>query len=349
MGISLQYSAQKRNIDMTHELMVGGFCDWITVSQQHEEKHDYADTTYQVVCTKTGELQISKNNPVQHKGSYETSVRIQTNSGRITLSGNVGRFGRPDNLFGYSVDTVKRQANEIISSLGLPPFSAGTFHRIDNGRKENSTLVYTGAKISRIDITTNLCANSKRSEFLNWAAQQQPSRMKTTTYGDGQTVYYRTTLKTSKLYNKSEELIKHDKTNLRYTKKLIEFCDQHGIVRHETTFKNKFLDKYGLKPWCKCTSENIQSHYLVELNKINRTHIMNELQDLPLTIRGTYYAYINGENMNQLSKSTFYRHRKELLKIGVDIAAPFNIVSIKTQPRVLELDTPTIPKFYQVA
>jgi len=70
-----------------------------------------------------GEVKWDIGSKVVHKGSFETSVKVCCDGRRVSIEGNVGRFGRQDNLFGYSVVDCVLIANKLLALFGLPPFS----------------------------------------------------------------------------------------------------------------------------------------------------------------------------------------------------------------------------------
>lgn len=346
MGIAIPMLDQNIiKIDSGGPFVVGDICDWISVSQEHDhELFQPSKTHYLIIDTGTGEVQETKHNAVFVEGSFSTHIRVQVNGSRVSLSGNVGRFGRPENCFGHSLDKVKLLANEFITQLGLPPFSAGCVNRLET--RNGSVNAYTGAKISRIDICTNYKTGEHCKRIIDALSARHVSRTKSRTYGESETVSWGTTLKTTKVYNKAAELERHNKDKLSYTRDLINWCNEVGILRHETKFQEKYLNRKGLKPWAKCTSETIKQHYDETKKILEDAMEFNEIDDLPIYLVGTYYAYINGVDMNKLSKSTFYRHRKELLKFGIDIASKHNVTALKPKTKIVYLGTPEIPEFY---
>jgi len=332
-----------------------GFCDWISISQTHD---DYVQTpptqVLQNFCSETGQINYCRNAPVQHRGSYDTSLRLQVNANRVSLSGNVGRFGRPDNLAGYTVDDVKRKANEILETIGLPLFTSGKFMHLANIKGDERT-VYTGANISRIDITSNFTAGSHSRSFIHWLGRQTFGRSSTHSLAD-ETIYMggragkRSKYCQTKCYLKGPELYKHNKLKSEYVKDLSQWCEEQGIIRHETTFMARYLDKKNLKAWHNCTNENVMPRYQSELQKMTqRMQIDTRIEDLPAHYQATYYAHVNGADMTRLSRATFYRHRKVLLSVGVDIAKPASIRAINTKPTIIELKPATMPDFYREA
>jgi len=72
------------------------------------------------------------------------------------------------------------------------------------------------------------------------------------------------------------------------------------------------------------------------------------LSELPKTIRHTYLAWKSGISVQaEMSKTCYYRHRSELMNVGVDISVPYdekvttNIVPLKT---VIEAEPFSIPQ-----
>ena len=48
------------------------------------------------------------------------------------------------------------------------------------------------------------------------------------------------------------------------------------------------------------------------------------MKDLPSHLRGTYALWESGRDVRaHLARPTYYRHRKQLLAVGIDIAQPF--------------------------
>lgn len=331
--------------DNTPPFVVADICDWISVSQNHNSlPKQPSKTHYLIVDTDTGEVTEKKHNAVFVEGSFSTHIRVQVNGGRVSMSGNIGRFGRPENVFGHSLDKVKQQTNQLCTLLELPPFSSGMFHRIQS--KGESSTSYTGAKISRIDICTNYSAGKHAHAVIGELSKHHISRTKSKTYGDSETVQWGNSLKTTKCYNKATELRRHDKSKLVYIRELANWCEEIGLVRHETKFTEKYLNRNGLKPWCRCTSETIKSHYEETKEILKTTMELDDTVNMPSHLLGTYHAYINGMNMNRLSKSTFYRHRKELTRYGIDIAIPNNVRQLKPKTLHITLSESTIPQFY---
>jgi hypothetical protein len=153
------------------------FVDWLTLRQSHP--HELPIINAGVVCgiNTNGEIEWKTMRATALHGSYDTSVQIRCDGHTVLFSGNVSRFGRTNNLFGFSLAQCIRRVNNVLHRLGLPPFTAGSkFYR--NVNTENGTLLkaaWTGCQITRIDLTANYETGSLSNSraYLEWLSTQQ--------------------------------------------------------------------------------------------------------------------------------------------------------------------------------
>lgn len=68
--------------------------------------------------------------------------------------------------------------------------------------------------------------------------------------------------------------------------------------------------------------------------------------ELPRHLRATYVCWRDGLPQ-QLSRATFYRHRQELLKYGVDISVPSNIKTLPIRIRTVDVAALEAPDWYR--
>ncbi len=85
---------------------------------------------------------------------------------------------------------------------------------------------------------------------------------------------------------------------------------------------------------------------------MNRTQLQRlenvkyeNFNDLPKHIRATYVSWKYGYPI-EVSRMTFYRHRKELLAYGVDISIPNNVQTMPIKVKTIELAALTAPDWY---
>jgi len=93
------------------------------------------------------------------RGSYETAIFLRCDGETVWFDGNVSRFGRPDNVFGFTFREALIKVNRILLENHLPPFSEG--QRFITNLRGNPRSEWTGATITRVDITQNFSAGSK--------------------------------------------------------------------------------------------------------------------------------------------------------------------------------------------
>jgi Phage X family/Phage replication protein CRI len=235
----------------------------------------------------------------------------------------------------------------------LPPFTGGQkFYR--NVRHHDGTysqkLAYTGASISRIDLTKNYETGSLSNaraylEFL--AKQQGNARLKVATTADGETVHWGAGSRRlySKVYIKSTEMRKHG-----MPQDLIEYCEKVGIVRFEITAKATQLQDMGCNYLGGFDMKQLELLFNERAALLTRAeHTVDDLEQLPNAFRRTARDYLAGDDMaKRLKKSSFATHRKALLPYGLDISVRRNVIDFKPRVRVIELKPASVPSWYQL-
>jgi len=326
--------------------------DWLTVSQTHPEGGLPVVSAGAVwACDEAGQVRWKTISRVQHEGSHETSVSVRCDGFRVELSGNVGRFGRPDNVFGFGLAHCIRLANEILAHYGLPPFTPGEMcYRIRNGEFVHH---WTGARISRIDLTANYESGGpgNASAVLAYLAQQHKSKQRgrsipqgeTVSWGGGKRQYW-------KAYNKFLELMAHKCTD----QAVIDYCKTVGLVRLEGTIRSNALT--DLK--CAYLGDYVTGWAMPQLIRLfdDAAQIMHraekttdDLDELPKQLRATARDYLAGMDVrNTMSRASFYRHRLKLLPYGIDLAVT-NITPFKPRVQVIQLKPAVKPDWYQLA
>lgn len=340
------------------------FCDWVSCSQ--EFPYDIPELTDGIVSATNNDfskLDWQTKKGFQHEGSFDTRILVKSCDRRLSLSGNIGRLGRADNLFNHSLDDTKKLMNRLLDSLGLPNFTEGVIDYVPAVRKNGDGYIsetYTGAKFSRIDITENFATGSEQNSvlFKHWLESQKVNRKSIRVHDN--TVYWgkHSRYSTLKAYIKAESIkaelkrLNRKKNTVSIHKKRVrevqQYASENGIIRIENEFYQRFLSEKRLHYWHNATTEKLNEVFMAEKNKITkRVEKTIEIEDLPLSVKGTYYAYINGEYMGE-KKATFYRHRKILLGLGIDIAETCNVQTLRIKPIVIELRPLEMPDWYEL-
>lgn len=332
------------------------FVDWLTLHQTHAEQLPVIHDGEVFGVDANGELVWKTSRKRKLEGSFETSVMVKCDGHTVFFEGNVSRFGRSNNLFGFSLAECIRRVNDILVKLGLPPFTWGRkFYRPVKtktaGALGNSGEVkecWTGARISRIDMTLNYAAGSgpDARAYMEWLGSQQHSaRVKVGTFADGETVDWGRNSRRvyAKAYLKSTELLKHGAPA-----ELVSYCEHVGVVRFEVTAKSTQLIAMG----CEYLG-SLDMAKLIELFQDRQAvmqraeHTHDDLAQLPNALRRTARDYLAGDDLSRMAGSTFRRHRSALLPYGIDIAVKRNVINFQPKVRVIELRPLSAPSWYQ--
>lgn len=328
------------------------FVDWLSIEQTHSEGGlPCVDAGCVISTDPDGSLEWKTVRAVQHEGSFDTSIQVRSDGYRVRISGNLSRFGRPDNLFGLPLSRCLVVAARVLAHYGLPAFTAG--QRVWNSRSDS--YAWTGARISRIDLTANFSAGSPDDAHavMQYLGSQHAGRHTGRVLGDGETVEWGRGSRRQywKTYIKHKEMARHNKAG-HIPEKLIQYARDNGIIRLEGTLRSNSLTDIGsafLGDYLRgdrAMSELIRlfDERVSVISRAEKT--IDDLADLPRTIRATARDYLAGENVaDNLPKATFYRHRAQLLPYGIDIAVR-NVLPFATKVKVINVSRLSAPHWY---
>lgn len=324
------------------------FVDYLTIRQVHESgKLPIINGGRVVRIDSDGQIEYMLDTRQGLDGSFDSRVEVRCDGHQVEFSGNISRYGRSDNLFGYSFAESISRINALLASLGLPPFTSGKLYRF-----ADSGWTWTGARVSRIDLTCNYSTGSMSDceALLRNMAGQHVGRQKGSLSVNGATVEYGRGSKYvyGKLYCKTTELKKHrsKKSGQHVTDEVISFCESQGIVREEFTLKSRYLLQNGLAYLGSITDELLMGVYM-ERTQLQRLEAVKyeDFTDLPRYLRSTYVSWKVGFPLN-LPQNTFYRHRRGLLSYGIDISIPNNVHSLPIRIRTINLQAVSAPDWY---
>lgn len=336
------------------------FCDYISAYQDHPFEVPKL-TGGRVIKLTAGDTEIDwqTSSSVPLGDSASGVVHVRSDGNRVTVRGNVGKFGRPDNVANYDVDRTKQKTNELLRAIGLPEFTNGRHLEIGQAKQGTDRMKFSGAVVTRIDATENFAAGSPEDaeSMHSWLAARQHGRLQTRVYGSdtveigaGSRYVYQ------KIYQKAAELKAHLKKNGEndeYLNRLINYLESVGCLRYEASFKSNFLGRKGKRDWALCTHESILEEFQDYKARAMRTNEKNHKSEKLKMTRGAedmLNRYRNGENTKEsCSLKTWYKYRRELLKHGIDLAVrcrnPNEVVELKT--KVIVLEPLVFPDWYQ--
>lgn len=180
-------------VDLSCPIGLDVFCDWLTIYQDHDLRDENDDPICLPVLNdgyvvrfepdafrksiddETGEIrpmfdamkaEYTVSRKMEHEGSYESKVSIRCDGRRVELSGNVGRFGRPDNVFGLPVLETIDRANETSPPLACPLL----LHCPQCALRQNGQFCQLSDKnavITRVDLTANFASGSREALLVS--------------------------------------------------------------------------------------------------------------------------------------------------------------------------------------
>jgi hypothetical protein len=322
------------------------FIDWISISQLHE-----TDEFFPIYCggivvnyDAIGRARHERVCAATFPGSHETSIRLKSDGKHISLSGNVGRFSRKDNLFNLGWSETLSKTNRILLDKGLPPFSPGKFFNSFNQSDSR------GARVSRLDITCNFATGSESQarSLIRWLANRSVSRMKKGRAGD-ESVWWVNTRHMLKAYIKHIEMLKH---GCAEDDPVYQWCKEQGVVRVEIELKKRLLHDEGLNKLENITDEKLIAIFESEteiFRRVDRSDEPDILDAIPAKSRIYAAAWFAGKDLVDLaSRATLFRHAKILRDYGIDIMEPRNIEQFPVKVQIVDLKPLSMPDWYSL-
>eukprot|EP00456_Euglypha_rotunda_P050978 TRINITY_DN41109_c0_g1_i2.p1 TRINITY_DN41109_c0_g1~~TRINITY_DN41109_c0_g1_i2.p1 ORF type:complete len:362 (+),score=52.61 TRINITY_DN41109_c0_g1_i2:38-1123(+) len=327
------------------------FIDWLTLSQVHPGGGlPLVAEGFAIHEDLSGEHEFTIVKRFECEGSFDSRMWIRCDGHRVEFHGNPARWGRPDNVFGYGWDETIRRVNRLLGTHQLPPFTSGRQERF----ADSGIVWIDGARVSRIDITTNYVTGSEQNaqRVIQLLGQHHRGRQLGKVTPDGATVIFGEKSKYvyGKAYLKYVELLAHRKKNSgkHVDNEVIEWTRNVGLVREEFGLKSRFLTQHDL-----CWLGEINGHRLQQVYQA-RTQ-MKRLKELEVKdtsalsagARGTLARYEQGEP-HGLKRRTFYNHRKEILAAcGIDISVQRNVQKLSLPTKIIEVQAICAPEWYR--
>lgn len=297
--------------------------DWISARFRCDHAEDIqGGWVVSLAADQTVEWQVLKSFPVV--GSHFEKMMVRSSPcypGQVEFSGCPAKFLQGHNIFGSSdlrgltVAVIER----IVRILALKP-----------SEEDRSSWKDGCIKLARVDLTESFDLGNRsrvhtaikalsESSYLVHRGRASVSKESTVYWGKHSRRW------SLKAYSKGDEIeaAKHRLPSELRDSMLPAFAD--GLLRVEVVMRSMELKSVGLDSlmaWSENTPKTLYSHYLEGL-QISENAVLNAetLSGLAPRAQLAYNSWREGHDLRQmLPRKTFYRYRKELLALGVDIA-----------------------------
>ena len=300
------------------------FCDWLAGAVAYPTSHPI-NGGYICILKPTGEVERTFSRGLSVQGSHGSEVRIEANGARLWFSGNPSKWFQGHNAYGLppSPELAAWFVRDIMRRV------AG-----ESGRDALVSFDPATIQLSRIDVTRMYRPEWAESgwvpQWLRRAAVVARSRQRKTSssLADGGTLYFGGTRRIQlKFYDKAAELRKHQIDIA--VKQASPFDPEEysrDSLRVEVEIRGMELKRRKLKSmgeWSEDVAASILDERIDCISLADRfTVTPAELLLLRGQILGIYRSWACGDDiMSQYPKSTFYRYRRKLLALGIDICS----------------------------
>jgi len=341
--------------------------DWLTmrgVPCDHDARKLYHGA--RIDTDEAGETITVWAKPKPFKGSHDKQITIRTDprlpplgSGEDTrsfleISGNPSKFFQAHNLFGSNdvLWLAKRMIYEVIRRFGFTP------------KPEKIIAIECGNFfLSRVDLTESWALGSRAEVRAAIRTLERGGTMRNRGRGlmKGGTVYWGKHSRrwSLKVYGKADEIEVESKKfgDHRIPEKHHQYeqlkAHAENIIRFEFCFRGKELKEHALRldkaaNWGEGTADKVYQEYFRKLEIADQVILpADDVSSLPKRLQTAYQLWVDGHDLRSfLLKATFYRYRKQLREIGIDISNPIpdlenahkHIICLKTL-----LQSPPVP------
>jgi len=325
----------------------------------------------------------------KHEGSFSTSIRIRVDGCKLRVEGNPSAVNRLDNLHGFeSLGECIAVYNEILREYGdesgnrLPGFTRCTEWGLTQGTDgSRSRMIGNGARIRRIDLTTNrTVGKGNEKAYIRALSTQRWGYKNGHLWEDGWTCDWLARDHYNKAYGKGNAIRKflfpkakrnfgEDSPEYQYLVDLAAHCDGHGVVRMEQELKSEYLQRERLEWWGlfdEAKFREIQAKFLaiddkleamaMDYETIAERLISEEIVTSTQAANATAnvamkWMHCPGISFD-FSKSQMKTYAARLAKVGLNIRQPYDVtrhsvVTIRRAEEIITSDLFQLPDFYR--
>lgn len=306
------------------------------------------------------------------QGSHDSKVQLASDGQTLSMKGNPGRFGRPDNLFNLDFDETISAANRIAAGQGFPadsfvagapdPYTKSQLRKLDLKKGEMPEKPWTGARVWSVHMTQNYRTGSPENALavINWANTQTMARVRKARLGPTTIIWGSLSYCQVELYVKADEMLAHAKGAKAKAAVMASKAYQHalsnGIIRLEVKCAKDFLKHRKLTYLGNWDMGTVTQLFAEKSEILKRCELSVAAEDedilalLPSSTRVHAAAWMAGVDVSaHMSRRTFFRHAKVLRQYGIDICEKRNITVVKPKLREVEITPLAAPDWYSLS
>jgi hypothetical protein len=304
------------------------------------------------------------------QGSHESKMQLRSDGTTLSLKGNPGRWGRPENLFNLGLDETVAKANQIVEEQGFPAnafvkgdrdaWTVSQLQKMDIPSGKTPEDPWTGARVWSIHLTQNYRTGSpdNAKAVIEWLNTQSVARVKKSRLGLSTIIWGSIRYCQTEVYVKADEMLAHCKTPeakaaMRETE-AFKYALTNGIIRLEVKCAKDFLKEKKLTylgNWDMGTVTELFKEKSEVLERVKLSFQSDEelISSLPSHVRVHAAAWLQGIDVVPLmSRATFYRHSKVLRQYGIDIAEARNVTVIRPKAKEITVSAVEAPHWYSL-
>lgn len=252
-------------------------------------------------------------------GSGDTSVRLRAWSDTLEISGNPNKWFQGHNLWGSDdlVGLTVDLALAALAALGARPPEP------DQARWRAGGFA---VRLAHVTVMFDLGTDDAVIEYLRWLEGAAASNRRVNGLRKGATVSWTTRSLRMKAYHKLQEILDtRGLANHPQRAQLLAWAS--GKLRWEIELRSRELKRLRLDTAAMWAALGDTQKLALAYAKLVEMPIRQNPKiaglDVPQHLRGTLFLWSQGVDLRvSLSRRTYYRHRRELLRYGYDITRP---------------------------
>ena len=318
-------------------------CDWLSGVHYLREPLEPRNSGRVMKITADGVIEWETQTwEVLHCASSDTSLRVKFDGVKLWFSGNIGRFQESDNRTGLTVAQCVEKWKRVLDGMGFPVEGFGSRYRVEpevgaivTAAWVDNDVAWRGTTLTRVDLAGN-CQASDYPMLCQAMSVRKIGQHKPILGRYGPTWGYgkRSGWWKAKLYDKEAEQAGRRNTASAAT-----------VARFELQFGGEWLRRNGLETCESWTNRDGG----VDMGQVVWGRFAEQafrdgadgasFAEVPQALQLYAYAWKDGRDVRSMTgQANYYRVRKELLKYGMDVGVPCNVVALKREVQQVRIE-----------